>query len=215
MPLDLRSFRVGRRRKDSHAAAQEGERQPVTMTAIFRGKEDGDDDARYPKCLSFSSYLNSKNDFFYGAEYHGCSKCPHRMPRYLNFWAFNYSSTTTQPILEALTSLKDALVSRNFYKNEDENVKIATISCIIEITRITSPNPPYSDEQMKTVSPPWALGEKVIRNCAIQLKPYLMQAVQSSGRDLNDYAQRVTSICQDESNKMVYIYIAILFLYVL
>ncbi|KAF7814492.1 sister chromatid cohesion protein pds5-like [Senna tora] len=106
-------------------------------------------------------------------------------------WCTN--QTTTQPILEALTPLKDALVSRNLYRHEDENIKIATISCIFEIIRIPSPNSPYSDEQMK----------KLIRNCAIQLEPYLMQDVQSSGRDLNDYAQIVASICQDESNKMV------------
>jgi len=52
----------------------------------------------------------------------------------------------------------------------------------------------------QTISPmSWTLGEKVIRNCTAKLKPYLMKAVESSGRALNEYAQIVTDICQNES----------------
>jgi len=45
----------------------------------------------------------------------------------------------------------------------------------------------------------WTLGEQVISNCTAKLKPYLMKAVESSGRALNEYAQIVTDICQNES----------------
>jgi len=45
----------------------------------------------------------------------------------------------------------------------------------------------------------WTLGEKVIRNCTAKLKPYLVKAVELSGRALNEYAQIVTDICQNES----------------
>ncbi|CAL0308621.1 unnamed protein product [Lupinus luteus] len=56
----------------------------------------------------------------------------------------------------------------------------------------------------QTISPiSWTLGEKVITNCAIKLKPYLMKAVESSGRTLDEYAQIVSTICQNgfESSK--------------
>jgi len=45
----------------------------------------------------------------------------------------------------------------------------------------------------------WTLGEKVITNCAVKLKPYLMKAVESSGRAPNEYAQIITSICHNKS----------------
>jgi len=48
----------------------------------------------------------------------------------------------------------------------------------------------------------WILGEKVIRNCAVKLKPYLMKAVESSGRALNEYADIVTDICQNKSESV-------------
>ena len=52
----------------------------------------------------------------------------------------------------------------------------------------------------QTISPiSWTLAEKVITNCAVKLKPYLMRAVESSGRALDEYAQIVTSICQNGS----------------
>ncbi|CAJ1951403.1 unnamed protein product [Sphenostylis stenocarpa] len=52
----------------------------------------------------------------------------------------------------------------------------------------------------QTISPmSWTLGEKVISNCTVKLKPYLMKAVESSGRALNGYAQIVSDICQNES----------------
>ncbi|KAJ7962764.1 Sister chromatid cohesion protein PDS5-like B-B [Quillaja saponaria] len=53
-------------------------------------------------------------------------------------------------------------------------------------------------KETQTMSPiSWKLGEKVITNCAVKLKPYLMEAVQSTGKAPDDYAQIVTSICHN------------------
>lgn len=50
----------------------------------------------------------------------------------------------------------------------------------------------------QTITPTsWTLGENVITNCAVKLKPYLIKAVESSGRALDEYAQIVTSICHN------------------
>ncbi|TKY64623.1 Sister chromatid cohesion protein PDS5-like B-B [Spatholobus suberectus] len=209
----------------------------------------------------------------------------------------------TKPIQESLVPSMKALISDDLLRHTDEDVKISVTSCITEITRITAPDIPYEDEQMKeifkltvasfeklshtsghgcekaltildnvnkvrlclvmldlecndlviemfqhflrfvrsnhpcnaihsmesimtlilqesekissdllrplldsignenqTISPiSWTLGKKVISNCAVKLKPYLMMAVESSGRALNEYAQIVTNICQNES----------------
>ncbi|KAG2379715.1 Protein EMSY-LIKE 4 [Vigna angularis] len=209
----------------------------------------------------------------------------------------------TKLIQESLVPCMKALISDELLRHADEDVKILVISCISEIARITAPDAPYDDEQMKeifkltvasfeklshisgcayekvliilenvnkvrlclvmldlecndlviemfqhflrfirsnhpcsafhsmesimtmilqeseqispdllrplldsvgnenrTVSPmSGTLGEKVIRNCTAKLKPYLMKAVESSGRAINEYAQIVTDICQNES----------------
>ncbi|KAM3700168.1 hypothetical protein ACB098_05G077700 [Castanea mollissima] len=201
-----------------------------------------------------------------------------------------------------LPSLK-ALISNELLRHAEMDVKVSVASCITEITRITAPDAPYDDEQMKeifqltvaafeklshvssrcytkavsildtvakvrsclvmldlecdalvvemfqnflkiirsnhphavfsametimtlvideseeisldllspllasvrkenqNVSPiSWKLGEKVITNCAVKLKPYLKEAVGSMGIALDDYAQIVTSVCQSES----------------
>ncbi|KAJ7951975.1 Sister chromatid cohesion protein PDS5-like B-B [Quillaja saponaria] len=213
----------------------------------------------------------------------------------------NVEQAPPRSMQEALLPLMKALVSTELFKHLDENVKISVASCITEITRITAPDAPYDDEQMKeifqltvsafrklshvssrcyakavsildtiarirsclvmldlecdelviemfqhflisirpnhphavflametimttvldeseeissellrplldsvrkenqTISPiSWNLGEKVITNCAAKLKPYLMEAVQSTGKALDDYAPIVTSICQN------------------
>ncbi|RDY02367.1 Sister chromatid cohesion protein PDS5-like B-B, partial [Mucuna pruriens] len=217
-----------------------------------------------------------------------------------------------KPIQESLVPSMTALISDELLKHTDEDVKISVTSCITQITRITAPDVPYDDKQMKevfnltvksfgklshisgrgyekalnildnvnkvrlclvmldlecddlviemfqhflrcirsnhpsdaihsmesimtlilqeseqissdllrplldsvrnenqsiwfnlfsqTISPiSWTLGEKVITNCAVKLKPYLAKAVESSGRALNEYALIVTEICQNES----------------
>ena len=42
-----------------------------------------------------------------------------------------------------------ALISDELLRHTDEDVKISVTSCINEITRITAPDVPYDDEQMK------------------------------------------------------------------
>ncbi|XP_057735348.1 sister chromatid cohesion protein PDS5 homolog C-like [Arachis stenosperma] len=209
----------------------------------------------------------------------------------------------SEPMQEALVPSMKALISDELLRHTDEDVKISVTSCIAEITRITAPDSPYDDEQMKeifnlmvaafdklsdisghyydkvlsildnvakirlclvmldlecdnliiemfqhflrivrsnhlqdvidsmelimtlvldesdevsadllrplldslrkenqTISPTsWTLAEKVVTNSSVKLKPYLLRAVESSGRALNEYAQIVTSICQNES----------------
>nr|XP_025617439.1 muscle M-line assembly protein unc-89 isoform X3 [Arachis hypogaea] len=209
----------------------------------------------------------------------------------------------SEPMQEALVPSMKALISDELLRHTDEDVKISVTSCIAEITRITAPDTPYDDEQMKeifnlmvaafdklsdisghyyekvlsildnvakirlclvmldlecdnliiemfqhflrivrsnhlqdvidsmelimtlvldesdevsadllrplldslrkenqTISPTsWTLAEKVVTNSSVKLKPYLLRAVESSGRALNEYAQIVTSICQNES----------------
>ncbi|QHN75574.1 uncharacterized protein DS421_19g636470 [Arachis hypogaea] len=189
----------------------------------------------------------------------------------------------SEPIQEALVPSMKALISDELLRHTDEDVKISVTSCIAEITRITAPDTPYDDEQMKEIFNLMVAAfdklsdisghyyEKVlsildnvakIRLCLVmldlecdnliiemfqhflrivrsnhlqdvidsmelimtlvldesdevsadllrplldslrkenQLKPYLLRAVESSGRALNEYAQIVTSICQNES----------------
>ncbi|KAF8400534.1 hypothetical protein HHK36_013833 [Tetracentron sinense] len=205
---------------------------------------------------------------------------------------------------DAVCPSMKALVANDFLRHSDMDVKVAVASCINEITRITAPDAPYDDEQMKEIfqlivvaferlydtssrsyskrvsmletvakvrscvvmldlecdaliiemfqhflkairdnhpdnvfssmetimtlvleesedistellSPLLAsvekenqdilpiakkLGEKVIENCAVKLKPYLMQAVQSLDISVNDYSKIVASICQENDN---------------
>ncbi|KAJ1429183.1 Armadillo-type fold [Sesbania bispinosa] len=209
----------------------------------------------------------------------------------------------TKIIQESLVPSMKALISDTLLRHTDEDVKVSVTSCFSEISRITAPDAPFDDEQMKeifkltvaafeklshvsgrgyekalhildnvskvrlflvmqdlecddliiemfqhflrtirsnhpsnairsmesimtlvlleseeispdllrplldsvrkenqTISPiSWTLGEKVISNCAIKLKPYLKIAVESSGRALHEYAQIVISICQSQS----------------
>ncbi|KAG9155985.1 hypothetical protein Leryth_012055 [Lithospermum erythrorhizon] len=52
---------------------------------------------------------------------------------------------------DALTSLRKALVSDELLGHLDTDVKVFVASCISEITRITAPDAPYDDEDMKRV----------------------------------------------------------------
>ncbi|CAA7041546.1 unnamed protein product [Microthlaspi erraticum] len=51
----------------------------------------------------------------------------------------------------ALSPLTKALVARKLFKHSDDDVKVSVAACISEITRITAPEAPYDDEQMKEV----------------------------------------------------------------
>ena len=49
----------------------------------------------------------------------------------------------------ALSPSLKALVTEPLLRHSDVDVKVAVASCISEITRITAPEAPYDDEQMK------------------------------------------------------------------
>lgn len=49
----------------------------------------------------------------------------------------------------ALSPALKALVADKLIKHSDVDVKVALASCFSEITRITAPDAPYDDEQMK------------------------------------------------------------------
>lgn len=49
----------------------------------------------------------------------------------------------------ALSPLMKALVGGKLFKHSDVDVKVAVAACISEITRITAPDAPYDDDQMK------------------------------------------------------------------
>jgi len=49
----------------------------------------------------------------------------------------------------ALSPSLKALIANKLLQHSDDNVKVAVGSCISEITRITAPEAPYDDDQMK------------------------------------------------------------------
>ena len=44
-----------------------------------------------------------------------------------------------------------ALITDKLLRHVEMDVKVLVVSCIIEITRITAPDAPYKDEQMKEI----------------------------------------------------------------
>lgn len=50
---------------------------------------------------------------------------------------------------DALLPAMTALISNGLLRHSDKDVKVSVASCITEITRITAPEAPYNDEQMK------------------------------------------------------------------
>ncbi|XP_022754454.1 biorientation of chromosomes in cell division protein 1-like 1 isoform X2 [Durio zibethinus] len=57
----------------------------------------------------------------------------------------------SQSMQNALSPSLKALVAEQLFKNHDDDVKVAVAACISEITRITAPDAPYDDDQMKEV----------------------------------------------------------------
>lgn len=51
----------------------------------------------------------------------------------------------------ALSPLMTALVDGKLVKHSDTDVKVSVAACISEITRITAPDAPYDDDQMKVM----------------------------------------------------------------
>jgi len=55
-------------------------------------------------------------------------------------------------MLDALQPVMKVLVSEELFRHSDIDVKVSVASCITDITRITAPDQPYDDEQMKVYS---------------------------------------------------------------
>ncbi|KAK8535207.1 hypothetical protein V6N13_081344 [Hibiscus sabdariffa] len=213
----------------------------------------------------------------------------------------------SQSMQNALSPSLKALIAEPLFRHPDDDVKVAVAACISEITRISAPDAPYHDDQMREVfqlivssfenlsdkssrsytkrtsiletvakvrscavmldlecdaliiemfqhflsairdyhadtvftsmvtimtlvleesedismellSPILArvkrdneevlpiarrLANSVLENCALKVKPYLMQAVENSGIRFEDYSSVVTSICQAAPNAVV------------
>ena len=52
---------------------------------------------------------------------------------------------------DALLPSMKALITNKLLKHAEMDVKVSVVSCIIEITRITTPGASYKDEQMKEI----------------------------------------------------------------
>ena len=52
-------------------------------------------------------------------------------------------------MLDALKPSMKALIQDDLLRHSDVDVKVAAASCISEITRITAPDAPYDDDQMR------------------------------------------------------------------
>ncbi|KAE8056284.1 hypothetical protein FH972_013070 [Carpinus fangiana] len=57
----------------------------------------------------------------------------------------------TKSMQNALSPSLKALVADKLFRHSDVDVKVAVASCISEITRITAPDAPYDDDQMKDI----------------------------------------------------------------
>ncbi|KAH0864018.1 hypothetical protein HID58_081229 [Brassica napus] len=63
-------------------------------------------------------------------------------------------SVEQDPIVEVRNALKpsmQALVSADLLRNPDSDVRVYVVSCLTDIMRITAPEAPYNDDQMKEV----------------------------------------------------------------
>ncbi|XP_021647939.2 sister chromatid cohesion protein PDS5 homolog D isoform X3 [Hevea brasiliensis] len=63
----------------------------------------------------------------------------------------NVEQAPSRSMQDALLSPMKALISNALLRNSDTDVKVSAVSCISEITRITAPDAPYSDDHMKEI----------------------------------------------------------------
>lgn len=63
----------------------------------------------------------------------------------------NVEQSPSKSMQTALSPCTKALVSDELLRHPDADVKVAVASCISEITRITAPDAPYDDNQMKVL----------------------------------------------------------------
>ena len=57
----------------------------------------------------------------------------------------------SKSVRDALLPLVKALITNKLLQHAKMDVKVSVLSCIIEITRISEPNAPYKDKQMKEI----------------------------------------------------------------
>ncbi|XP_010497534.1 PREDICTED: uncharacterized protein LOC104774769 [Camelina sativa] len=57
----------------------------------------------------------------------------------------------TESLLNDLKPSMAALVSADLLRNPDSDVRVSVVSCLTEIMRITAPDAPYDDDQMKDI----------------------------------------------------------------
>ncbi|KAK2398954.1 nucleolar protein dao-5 [Trifolium repens] len=61
------------------------------------------------------------------------------------------NQSPTKSMQNALSPSLNALIADKLMKHSDVDVKVAVASCLIDLTRITAPDAPYNDRQMKEV----------------------------------------------------------------
>lgn len=64
-------------------------------------------------------------------------------------WLIDVDQSPHESMQTALSPLMKALVAGKLFKHSDDDVRVAVAACISEITRITAPEAPYDDDQMK------------------------------------------------------------------
>ncbi|KAG4969939.1 hypothetical protein JHK85_036360 [Glycine max] len=105
----------------------------------------------------------------------------------------------TKSLQDALSPSLKALIGDALLRHADIEVKVTVASCVIDIVRISAPEIPYDDDQMKEVLPiARRLAESVLESCATILRPYLKQVVNTLGISLDDYSDVLVSICQEK-----------------
>ncbi|CAK7336294.1 unnamed protein product [Dovyalis caffra] len=63
----------------------------------------------------------------------------------------NVEQAPSRSMQDALLPAMEALISSALLRHTEEDVRVAVTSCMSEITRITAPDAPYNDDQMKEI----------------------------------------------------------------
>lgn len=58
-----------------------------------------------------------------------------------------------KPVMESMQPFLNGIVKPELTKHQDREVKLLVAACICEITRITAPEPPYTDDILKVGFP--------------------------------------------------------------
>ena len=63
----------------------------------------------------------------------------------------NVQQASSQSMHNTLLPLMKALIAPELLRNAEMDMKVSVLSCITKITRITAPDAPYNDEEMKDI----------------------------------------------------------------